>query len=103
MKQAKRERLEKELSDANRRVFELKAQLAGTIGAAFDAMPGAGKFHGSGVVLQIVALGGKEVIPPVVIRDGLSPASIAALQEDLCRSFELATLVNPAMARPSTN
>jgi len=53
----------------------------------------------SGVVLQLTALGGRELIPPVVIRDGLWPETIAALQEDLRRSFEIATMVNPAMAR----
>lgn len=54
---------------------------------------------GSGVVLQISAIGGKEVLPAVMIRDGLSAATVKAIQEDLRRSFELATLVNPAMAR----
>ena len=53
----------------------------------------------SGVILELTALGGKEIIPPVMIRDGLSQATIKAIQNDLCRSFELATLVNPAMAR----
>lgn len=99
MKSTKRAKLEQELSDANRRVMELKAQLASTLGAAFDAMPRAGDYHGSAVLLTLTALGGRELVAPVAIRDGLSPATVAAIQDDLRRSFELATMVNPAMAR----
>lgn len=100
MKPAKRAELETELAAANRRVYELRAQLASTLGAAFDALPKAAEaFHGSAVIVTITAIGGREVVAPVAIRDGLSRASVAALQADCARSFELATLVNPAMAR----
>lgn len=99
MKHDKRARLEADLADAQRRVGELRAQLAGTLGAAFDAMPKAAECHGSAVILTLTALGGREIVPPVAIRDGLSPATVTAIQEDLRRSFELATLVSPAMAR----
>lgn len=99
MKPEKRARLETELATAQRRVAELKAQLAATLGAAFDAMPKAADCHGSAVILTLTALGGREIVPPVAIRDGLAPATVAALQDDLRRSFELATLVSPAMAR----
>lgn len=100
MKSAKRVALEKELGDANRRVFELRAQLASAAGNAFDALPKASDFHASAVILHITALGGREVVAPVAIRDGLSQKAVEALQEDLRRSFELATMVSPAMARP---
>lgn len=100
MKSEKRMKLERDLADAERRVFELRAQLASRLGAAFDALGKAESFTGSGVILQVTALGGAEVVPPVMIRDGLSPRAIAALQDDVSRSFELATLVNPGMARP---
>jgi len=92
-------KLAAELATAQRRVMELQAQLASAAGAAFDDMPKAADLKGSGVILTLVALGGLELVRPVCIRDGLSPASVSALQADLCRSFELATLVNPAMAR----
>ena len=97
----KKSELEQKLKESERRVFELRASLAVRIGAAFDALPKAGvdKVKGSGVVLHITGLGGVDVVPPVVIRDGLSPATVNALQDDLRRSFELATLVSPAMAR----
>lgn len=99
MNTKKRVHLENQLADAQRRVTELRAQLAGTMGAAFDAMPKAADCHGSAVILTLTALGGREIIQPVAIRDGLSKATIAAIQDDLRRSFEQATLVSPAMAR----
>ena len=100
MKSHKRIELENELAAANRRNSELKAQLASVLGAAFDAIPKAGEpLHGSAVILTLTAIGGREVVGPVAIRDGLSAATIAAIQDDLRRSFELATMVNPAMAR----
>lgn len=49
----------------------------------------------SGVVLTLTALGGREICEPVLIRDGLSKETIAALRADLQRSFELATLYKP--------
>jgi outer membrane protein TolC len=98
MKPAKRARLEADLAAANQRVHDLRAQLASAIGTAFDALPKAMECHGSAVILTVTALGGREIVPPVAIRDGLSPATVAAIQKDLRRSFELATLVNPAIA-----
>jgi len=91
--------LEADLARERRRVHELKAQLASTLGAAFDTMPKASEYHGSAVILTITAIGGLEVVAPFAIRDGLSPKAVAALQADIARSFELATTVNPAMAR----
>lgn len=99
MKKDKKESLLNEIADLNRKLFEAKAQYASAAGAAFDNLPKAADYHASGVIIQITAIGGKEVIAPVMIRDGLSQGAIKALQDDICRSFELATLVNPAMAR----
>lgn len=97
-KDQKIQALRDELAAAQRRAAELQAQLACTLGAAFESLPKAGDLHGSGVILSLVALGGRELIRPVMIRDGLSPDSISALRADVCRSFEQATMVNPAMA-----
>lgn len=100
MKSDKKLALKAQIGALERKLFEARTQYAATIGAAFDAIPKAGSdYHASGIILQITALGGKEVIPPVMIRDGFSPATVKAIQDDLARSFELATLVNPAMAR----
>ena len=50
---------------------------------------------GSGVVLQLTALGGREIISPTLIRDGLSKETIEAIQSDIRASYELATLFKP--------
>ena len=99
MKGDKRKALQTEIAALERKLFEAKAQYASTLGAAFDAIPKATEYHASGVILEISAIGGKEVIPAVMIRDGLSQATVKAIQADIARSFELATLVNPAMAK----
>lgn len=100
MKADKKLAMQNQIATLERKLFEARASYASTYGAAFDAIPKAGSdYMGSGVVLQISAIGGKEVLPAVMIRDGLSAATVKAIQEDLRRSFELATLVNPAMAR----
>ena len=101
MKPTKRAQLEAELAKERRKVYELKAQMASVLGTAFDDLPKAADAHGSAVIVTVTRLGGADVIPPVAIRDGLSRKTVEALQEDVCRSFELATMVNPAMARTS--
>lgn len=53
------------------------------------------KLMGSGVIVELTVLGGVEGIKPVLIRDGLSEETIAAIRADLKRSFELATLFKP--------
>ena len=51
---------------------------------------------GSGVVITITAIGGKELIPPTLIRDGLSNSTISAIREDLVRSYNLSVLQKPS-------
>lgn len=99
MKTDKKQALQNQIAELERKLFEANAQYASTIGAAFDAIPKAATdFYASGIILEISAIGGKAVIPAVMIRDGLSNATVKAIQSDLARSFELATMVNPAMA-----
>lgn len=99
MKGDKSKALRAEIVALERKLFEARAQYAATLGAAFDALPkAASDYHASGVILELTGIGGKAIIPAVMVRDGLSPATVKALQADLARSFELATLVNPAMA-----
>jgi hypothetical protein len=50
---------------------------------------------GSGIVLTMTVLGGRELFSPVLVRDGLSPELIEALKKDLSRSYNLATLFKP--------
>lgn len=101
MKSEKRQKLELKLAESKRRIYELEAQLAKRLGGAFDVLHNAGieQNMGSGVILSITGIGGKSIVPPVMIRDGISKQSVTALQDDICRSFEIATMVSPAMAR----
>lgn len=48
------------------------------------------RLMGSGVLLQLTVLGGKEIINPVVIRDGLSADTIECLKRDIKRSSDQA-------------
>lgn len=73
-----------------RKILELEADLIHVYHFA-DAYLSAIKEHsytGSAVLLQISAIGGKEIIPPVMIKDGLSAETIAAIRRDLVRSYE---------------
>lgn len=49
----------------------------------------------SGLILSITVLGGEELFDPVMIRDGLSKETIAALKADLVRSYNLAIAFKP--------
>ena len=42
---------------------------------------------GSAVILEISTLGGKKIIEPTAIRDGLSNETIEAIKKDLARSW----------------
>lgn len=53
------------------------------------------KLMGSGVVLSLAPVGGKELFEPVLICNGLSKETIAALKADLVRSFNYATEMKP--------
>jgi hypothetical protein len=79
---------------------QLKEALAGqahTCHFATEALKTVTTAHlaGSGVVLTMTVLGGREVISPTLIRDGLSDQLIAALKADLLRSYELAVMFKP--------
>lgn len=51
---------------------------------------------GSGVIISLTVLGGREIFKPVLIRDGLSQETVTALKADFVRSYELANLFKPA-------
>ena len=84
---------------------ELKEALAGQIHNYSHADKGLDKastdhLMASGVILTLTVLGGRELVPPVMIRDGLSHELIAALRADLLRSYELANLFKPKSPQP---
>jgi hypothetical protein len=76
----------------------MQAQLAHTYHFADAALGKTSQKHfmASGVVLQLTANNGKEVIPPVMIKDGLSDETIAAIRADLARSYSLAIMFKPS-------
>lgn len=90
----------------SQRIAELEIRLAEALaGQAFvyasatQDLPKAStdNMMGSGVVLRLHALGGRELIKPVLIRDGLGFETIAALKADLVRSYELAVCSTPPL------
>lgn len=80
----------------NQRIIELERQLkeaqAQQIHTHYFASIdidkfGIDKMTGSGVILELSALGGRTVLTPVTISDGLSAETIAAIKADLVRSY----------------
>lgn len=60
-----------------------------------------GRAHllGSGLILSIHHLNGKEAIEPVCIKDGMSSKSINSLLDDIQYSFDLAVSFTPTKDR----
>jgi hypothetical protein len=79
-----RAQLEREILELNAQLFHVYHFANANIGKADTK-----RFMGSGVLLQLTAIGGKEIINPVMIKDGLSDATIAAIKSDLKRSYDL--------------
>lgn len=50
---------------------------------------------GSGVIITLTVLGGREIFDPVMIRNGLSKETIEALKADFLRSYESAVEFKP--------
>ena len=82
---AQKQRTRAELA---RKVKELEAQLTHRYHFASATLAKAGGLAGSAVILELTALGGREVIPPVAIRGGLSSETIAAIRADIARSYD---------------
>ena len=73
------------INKAELRNKELKAQMVTASFFAYQAIAKASNDHcrGSGIILEISYLGGKSVFDPVMISDGLSEDTIAAIKRDL--------------------
>ena len=89
--------LEAENIKLARQCMELKSQLVHQYHFAQQAIDKASveRMMGSGVILTLTALGGKELVEPVMIKDGLSPETIVAIKRDLYRSYDLAIACRP--------
>jgi len=91
------DQLRQELADAKRLAQE---HLAGQVHQHYFADLALAKCHvdklrASGVILTITGLGGKPLVDPVLIRDGLSAETIDAIRADLRRSYGEATAYKP--------
>ena len=91
-KQTKAERIR----ELERKLMEAEAQQIHHYHLASHELERMGTTHcvGSGVIVTFTVIGGR-TIKPVAIRDGLSEATINALQEDMRRSFGKATEFEP--------
>ena len=78
------------------KVKELRAELPISYTMANSTIDKASvdKLMASGVMLQLTGIGGREIIEPIIIRDGLSKETIDAIKADIKRSFAIATLSN---------
>lgn len=73
---------------------QIKELTAGLAIVSVGALSSIKKAHtnnrmGSGVLLELTAVGGASIIDPVMIRDGLSDDTIEALKRDIERSLNL--------------
>lgn len=79
-------------AELEQRVIDLESQLIHRYEAAKKELDKTGEsLHASAAVLRITGLGGREIVSPVAILNGLSKESIEALKRDLQRSFDSAT------------
>lgn len=85
------------IAELERQLVEANSQLAHVYHFASANLHKAGmdKLTGSGVILTLTALGGRVICDPVMIRDGLSPETIATLKADFIRSYDDAIAFTP--------
>jgi hypothetical protein len=97
MKTASKQTLAARISTLERELQEAIAGQAHTYHFADAYLDKASTKHlsASGVILTLTVLGGRAICEPVLIRDGLSEETIAALKADMRRSYELATMYKP--------
>lgn len=83
--------------ELERKILELESQLVHRCHFASQSIDRAGtkNLMGSGVIISLVVLGGREIIEPLCIRDGLSDETITAIKADIARSYEIATMFKP--------
>lgn len=92
-KQTKAQRI----AELERKLGEALAGQAHSYSFASQTIDKASTDHltASGVVITLTVLGGREIFSPVLIRDGLSKETIAALKADFVRSYENAIAFKP--------
>ena len=94
------ERLQQQVKDLERKLIESNAAQAHVYHFASSYLKKASTecLTGSGVILTLTALGGRVICEPVLIRNGLSLETVAALKADMVRSYQDAVVFKPAGA-----
>jgi hypothetical protein len=97
MTKAKKPEKSKRIADLERQLREALAGQSHVYHFADHGLDKASTKHlmGSGMVITLTVLGGRELIQPTMLRDGMSDELIAALRADFRRSYELANLYKP--------
>jgi len=76
-------------SELQRKVLELEAQSTFRLKEADRCILKAGdSLMASACIVTITALGGREIVQPFAVYDGLSDASIVALREDIQKTLK---------------
>lgn len=72
-------------------LLQYKAHDIGTLSAAYREIAKANtdKYMASGVIITVQNLSGATIVEPFMVQDGLSADTIAALQADIKRSYDL--------------
>jgi hypothetical protein len=79
---------QKTRKDLERRILELEAQSALTLKSSIKVIDKAGEpMFASACIVHITALGGREILPPFAVYDGLSKDTIDRLKTDLQRTL----------------
>lgn len=84
-----KEALMQRVAELERKLREAQAGQAHVYHFASEAIDKASsdRLTGSGVIITLTVLGGREVFSPVLIRGGLSAETIKALKSDFLRSY----------------
>lgn len=77
-----------------REILEVKAQIPSRLHFAAIALKKL-NVAGSGVILEVTALGGESIVQPTMIHDGFSKETIDCMIEDMIKSHALATSLKP--------
>ena len=91
----KHPKLQARIAELEKKLFVSEASQVHNHHFADMSLGKAANCMGSGVILTITKLDGRNLVDPVLIRNGLSDASVAALRADLARSFQYATELKP--------
>ena len=96
-KQTKAQLVAELITELERKLKEALAGQAHIYHFASSALDKASTDHlaASGVIITLTVLGGREILGPVLIRDGLSKETIEALKADFVRSYESAVELKP--------